>query len=138
MQLLSALILVFAWGDAYYTDVHCIAQGELPAFVAALDGEAETVEALVHLKANINECNPKAIDFAHATDFCFDTGLCFSNMQYTDVYCVAQGELPIFVAASNGEAKTVKALVQLKANINECNQKAIDFKLTYLSYFALD
>ena len=49
-----------------------------------------------------------------------------------------QGDTPIFVAALNGEAETVKALVQLKANINECNQKAMDFELQHVSHFALD
>ena len=51
---------------------------------------------------------------------------------------VLQGELPVFVAASNGKAETVTTLVNLKANINECNQKAIDFGLTQVSPFALD
>ena len=113
-------------------------QGETPIFAACLNGRAETVKTIVQLKADIHECNPKVIDFAHATAVCFDICLCLSDTYYVDVLCAAQGELPIFVAALNGEAETVQALIQFKANINECNQKAIDFGLTQVSPFALD
>ena len=50
--------------------------------------------------------------------------------QHIDFDCDVQGETPIFVACLNGRSETVKALVQLNADVNiECNDKAIDVAL---------
>ena len=104
--------------------------------VAAALGRTEVVRTLIRAKTDINGRNDKARTPLFQPSACV-LMLC-DTKSHIDTDYNMQGETPIFAACLNGRTETVKALVQLKANINECNQKAIDFKLTYLSYFALD
>ena len=109
-----------------HIDIDCNVQGETPIFVACLNGRFETVKALVQLNADINERNDKAIDVASVVSV-FAVGLWLSGTHDIDVHCVTYGEVPVFVAALNGKVEAVKALVQLNADVNECNQMVIDF-----------
>ena len=112
-----------------------VVQGESLILVAAALGRPEVVRTLVEAKIDINGRNNKARTPLFQTSVCFCALCCTKS--YIDIDNNVQGVTAVFAACLNGRTETVKALVQLKANINECNQKAIDLKLTYLSYFAL-
>ena len=104
--------------------------------VAAVLGRTEVVRTLIRAKTDINGRNDKARTPLYQTSVCVFL-LCYTK-SHIDIDYNMQGETPIFAACLNGRAETVKTLIQVKANINERNPKAIDFELRHVSFFALD
>ena len=87
-------------------------------------GRPQVVRMLVKAKADINDRNEKARAPCHLI---VSVSVCVLLSRRIDIGCDVQGETPIFVACLNGRSETVKALVQLNADVNnECNDKAID------------
>ena len=111
-------------------------QAETLIFAAAALGAPQAVRTLVRAKADVNGRNSRARTPFQPIVFIL-VCLCYTK-SYIDIDYNVQGVTPIFVATLNGEAETVKALVQLKADINECNLKAIDFEMRHVCHFVLD
>ena len=110
-------------------------QGENPILSAGALGRPRVIRMLVQAKADINGRNDKA----RASCQLIVCVVVFSLLnQCIDIDCDLQGETPIFVAGLHGWVpETVETLIQLKANINECNQKAIDVGLASAVCFAV-